>query len=73
MSGATERQERDVFHILTDKKFNMMRMCITTDIDLYPHALFNTDECDIDSHRRGEGNAELGRDTKRDKENRTHD
>ena len=74
MPKARERNHTDIFAILGDKKFNMMRLCFTTDIEVRPYALPSNDKSEEDDLIcQGEDYAELERNPERGEENRAYD
>jgi hypothetical protein len=72
MSSAVELNGNDVLAILADYKFNMMRLCITTDIDNYRNISIARHELEPDPTGQGDNHAELVRDTQRGEANWAH-
>ena len=72
MSSAAEQNDSDVFAILGDHNFNKMRLCITTDINLYPYSLHVTDNPSKQTSGNRETNVELGPDFGRSEAHGSH-
>ena len=73
MPKARERIYTDIFAILGDKKFNMMRLCFTTDIEFgHTPCQVTTSPEEDDLICQGEDYAELERNPERGEENRAY-